>query len=145
MSIARLTCDLWPDLVNRMEIVEHAAQLVISRLGRHEVVEASDLVQRRNRASVKGRNTGARMTNQESEVELPQYVPRDHSGVVGLRIRVVRVRSLGGAIRGAVNGRSRGSHAPLDSAQGWCDGWRLSIRRNKIIGHVLDEQTLALD
>ena len=115
-SIGSLTCSCWPNLADGAKIIEQAAQLIVSRLGWHEVIEPSDPVQWRDTAAVVGRNTRTWVPDQEGEVEVPQCIPRDHGRVVGLSIRVERIRSLGGASRGTVDDRFDGSNATLDSA-----------------------------
>lgn len=57
------------------------------------------------------------MANQEGEVEFPQDVLRDDCGVVELRIRMVRIRSCGGTIRGTVDAGFRGPDATFLSLQ----------------------------
>lgn len=84
------------------------------------------------------------MANEKGEVEPSQNVPRDHSGVVGLSIRGIGIRSLSGAIRGTIGGGLGCPNASFDSAQRWRYGRRVPVRRNQVIGHVLDEKPLAL-
>lgn len=84
------------------------------------------------------------MANQKGEVEPSQNVPRDHSGVVGLSIRGIGIRSVGGAIRSTIDGGLGCPNASFDSAQRWRYGCRVPIGGNQVIGHILDEKPLAL-
>ena len=142
--IGALPCNLWPDLADRAKIVKQPAQLVVSRLGGHEVVKPGDLVQWRDTAAIIRRNARPWMSYQECEMEVSQRIPRDYGGVVGLSIRVVRIRSLGGTIRGTVDHGFGGPNTTFDSAYRWCNARRCSLRWEQVVGHILDQETLAL-
>jgi hypothetical protein len=96
LLLAVLTCKLGTNLAARTEVVEQATLLIVSSLGRHEVVETSDCVERGDRASPVARNAVLGVTDEEGEMELVQDVGRDNGGVsrlglcgVGIRRRVL--------------------------------------------------------
>lgn len=62
-ALRRAARDLGPDLVDGAQVVEDTAQLVVAGFGRHEVVEAGDGVEGRDRAAVVGRDAGARVAD----------------------------------------------------------------------------------
>ena len=108
-------CHSWPNLADRAEVVKQPAELFVTRLGRHEVVKPSDLVQWGDTASIVRWNARTWMSYQEGKMEVPQRIPRDDGRVVWLSIRIVRIRSPGGTIRGTVVHGLGGSNATLDS------------------------------
>jgi len=81
LLLAVLTCKLGADLTTRTEVVEQATLLIVSSLGRHEVVETSDCVERGDGASPVAGNAVLGVTDEEGEMELVQDIGRDHGGV----------------------------------------------------------------
>ena len=97
------------------------------------------------------------MTNQESEMETLEDLPRDHGRVARLGRRVVRERR---ALRRAVKidnhtGIARfyaglwvalvvGANAAFDLLQRWSKMGFLLLRWNNVVGDVLDEDAFAL-
>lgn len=72
------------------QVVEQPAQLVVPGLGGHELVEARQLAQRRDRAPVVGRDGPPRVPDQEGPVEATQHLGRHHRRVVLLGVVVCR-------------------------------------------------------
>ena len=86
------------------------------------------------------------VADQEGEVELGEEVFGEDGRVAGLafgRVRVgwdvLAVTSGDGAELGGV-----GSHAALVVYEGGGDLWGLVLRWHPVVGHVFDEDTLAL-
>ena len=155
------TGDSRPNLLLLAKKFEEAVKLIVSSLRWHEVIETSDLVERRNRAAPIGWNAVAWMTDQEREVKLLQDLCRYNCGVTELCLSVVRIRSLIATICSAVNaavvdsirntvhlsiGHSICSDALLSgfASEGWRDGCRLDFRRDEVVRNILDEETFAL-
>ena len=91
MSNCLLASDLGSDDASVLEIVENTALLVIPSFSRHEVVEASNLVKRRYRATPVAGNAVARVTNQKGEMELSEDFAGDDGRVARLRDCRVRI------------------------------------------------------
>lgn len=98
------------------EEVEEAYELLVSSLVGHEVVEAGNLVQRRDGTAVVGGNGAARMADQKGKVELPEDVERENSRILWL----------------------------VGAAERWRNLCRLAIGAEEIVGHIFYEDTLAL-
>ena len=151
--------DARPDLPDGAQVVEEAAQLRVAGLGGHEGVEAGHAVERRDGAAEVGRHAGARVADQEREVELGQQFRRDDGWVGGLSGgggvgggAGVRVDAVGGDISVDDDGGCRGfrprvvgTDAAFDPPQGGGDAGWLFVRRDDVVSDVLDEETLALD
>jgi len=97
------------DLVFLAEEVEDSAKLIITSLGRHEIVEASDFVQRWNGASVIRWDAVTRVSDQEREVKLLQNLCWDDSRVAWLCLRVIGVGNLVMTVRNPVRNPIGGS------------------------------------
>lgn len=81
LLLAVLTCKLGTNLATRTEVVEQATLLIVSSLGRHEVVKTSDCIERGDSASPVAGNAVLGVTDEEGEVELVQDIVRDNGGV----------------------------------------------------------------
>ncbi len=75
-----------------LQIIKDAAQLLIAGFGRHEIVEASHFVERRDRAAIVAGNTGPWMTDQEREMKFPKQGLRDNSRISRFYYRRIRMR-----------------------------------------------------
>lgn len=124
LPVRRAARDLRSDLADVAQVVKDAAQLVVAGFRGHEVVEAGDAVERRDGAAVVRRDAGARVTDQEGEVELVEDGGRNDGGVVGLGGRGVGVRRFGGVFRAAGPVRVRD---PVDLDGGGVGGGRSRI------------------
>lgn len=124
LPVRRAASNLRSDLADVAQVIEDAPQLVVAGFRGHEVVEAGDAVERRDGAAVVGRDAGAWVADQESEVELVKDGGRDDGGVVGLGGRGVGVRRLGGVFRAAGPVRVRD---PVDLDGGGVGGGRSRI------------------
>ncbi len=168
LPVGRASRDLRSDLTDVAQVVEDAPQLVVAGFRGHEVVEAGDAVERRDGAAVVGRDAGARVTDQEGEVELVEDGGRDDGGVVGLGGRGVGVRRLGGVFRvagpvrgrapvgldggGVGGGRSRSGETGaafradtfLGAEERRGDRGRFAVGRDEVVGDVFDKKALAL-
>lgn len=98
------------------EVVKETYELLVSSLIRHELVEASHLIQRRHRAAIVRRDSPSGMADQERPLELLQHFEWQNTGVTRF----------------------------LASTERWRNRRRLSIRRHEIVGHVFNEDALAL-
>ena len=158
VAIGVLPGDVGPDLADTAEIVEDAADFVVAGFGRHEVVKSRNFVERGDRATIVRRNAGSRVADQEGEVELLEDSRWNHGRVVWLRGGGVGIRRCGdcavGPVRtpvgldggGVGGGRSRGrqdravlcADALLSGQERGGDGGRFAVRRDEIVGNVLD-------
>lgn len=77
-----------PDDALVQQVVEEPAQLVVPGLGRHEVVEARELAQGRDRAAVVRGDGPPRVPDQERPVEAAHHLGRHHGRVVLLGVVV---------------------------------------------------------
>ena len=174
LTVGGAACDLRPDLADVTQVVEDAPQLVVAGFRGLEVVEAGDFVQGRDGAAVVGRDAGARVADQEGEVELPEDGGGDDGRVVGLGGRGVGVGWLGdvlgavGAVRGLQTvrvrapvaldgggvggGRGRGGEgraalradAFLGAEERGGDRGWCAVGRDEVVRYVLDEEAFAL-
>lgn len=152
------------------QVVEQPAHLVVPGLGGHELVEARQLAQGRDRAPVVGRDGPPRVPDQEGPVEAAQHVGRHHRRVVLLGVVVCRpvdetvCVSRGGrgivAVCGAVDETicvfcavdgpavvavDVGAVGQIVAAEeGGSDSGGLAIGREQIMSDVLDEDSLTL-
>lgn len=69
-AVGLLTGDLGPNDAGVLHVVKDAAEFVVASLFRHEVVEACDLVERRDGAAPVAGDAVLRVADQETEVEL---------------------------------------------------------------------------
>jgi len=165
LQVSVVTSEVWANLLVLDQEVEDSAELVIARLGGHEVIEASNGVQGWNSAAEVGWNAVTGVTNEESEVELLQDLCRDNGGISGLSSCVVWVRCLGmsigvpiGMAIGKAIGKAIGvainhtiglaicSDSLLHSlsSKGWSNGCWLSIGRDQVVRDILDEESFPL-
>ena len=165
LQVSVVTSEVWANVLVLDQEVEDSAELVIARLGGHEVIEASNGVQGWNSAAEVGWNAVTGVTNEESEVELLQDLCRDNGGISGLSSCVVWVRCLGmsigvpiGMAIGKAIGKAIGvainhtiglaicSDALLHSlsSKGWSNGCWLSIGRDQVVRDILDEESFPL-
>lgn len=137
-----LASDCWADMSPRLEEVEDAAKLVVASLAGIEVVKSGHLVERRDGAAEVGGDAAAGVADQECEVELLQDLLRDHGGVSGLGLGVVRVWSRRGGITVgdiAVRGMAIGSVAVGRSAIG------ITIRGVAVGSNTVGNSTVCAD
>ena len=160
-QFAMLASQSGSDLPLFAKEVEDSAKLIISSLRRHEVIEASHLVQGIDGAAPVGWDAVTRVADQECEVELLQDLCRYDGRISRLCGRAVRIRgfmmtvgdSVGEAISCPVrdpisctvhlSSRSNSLLGRL-SAERWGDGCKLSFRRDEVMCDVLDEETFPL-
>ena len=140
-----LSGNLWANLANFTEVVEDTALLVVASLGGHEVVEAGDLVERRHSAAEVAGDAVLWVTDEESKVELLQDIFRNDRGVTRLGLGGVGVRSI--TLARAIGRRGRlpiRANTALRGVQRRSDRCWLSLRRDQIVGDILDKDALAL-
>ena len=92
-SVRLLTGNLGTDSSSAAEVIKDSSLLIVASFSRHEVVEAGDIVERRNSASPVTRNAVTRMADKESKVELLEDLLWDDSWVTWLGDGRVRVGS----------------------------------------------------
>ena len=163
-----LAANLGSDEASVLAVVEESTQLDVSSLARHERVEAGPLHQRRDAAAVIAWNSELRVADQKGEVEALQDLPRHDGRVTRLGRRVVGERralrrAVGGSavhIDAGVPGGQRpleaktetamlvelifGADATPDLLERRSEVRLLVLRRDQVVGDVLDEDTLAL-
>lgn len=154
LQISMVASKSRPDLLILDKKIEDTAKFIVASLSGHEVVEAGDLIQWWNGAAEVGWDTVSWMTDEESEVELPQDLSWDDSGISRFGSRVVWVRCLGVAIGMAVDtigtiGIAIGytvclsvcANPLLDSlsAERWSNGRWLSLGWDQVVSDILDE------
>lgn len=172
VAVGLLSGDSGSDDAFVFQVVEDAALLVVAGLFRHEVVEAGNVVERWDGAAPVAGNAVDRMTDQKGKVKLLEDLFGDDGRVVWLGDGWVRIRCGGGGIGGIVDGmsiedrnrlfdwrdnglervftwndlllrRGLGTNTALWLLQRRGDGGRASIRRNEVVGDVLDEDLLV--
>ena len=144
VDVDALGCNLRAHLTNMLQIVKDASKLVIAGLGRHEVVEPRYLIEWWNSATIVRGNAVAWMANEKGEMELTQDFAGDHRWVSRLRFRSIWIRSKLPTVDHTIRRRLGRTNSSFLSSQRRGDRrWR-TIRRDKIIDHVLDEDALAL-
>lgn len=146
VAIGKLSSEFRTNLSVVAEVVEQTAELIIASFVRAEVVEPRHLIERWDGAAVVARDAVPRVANEKGEVEVGQEVPRDHSRVARLSLVRVRVRwPIPVGPRGdRGQSSSVGSDATLVVDERGSDlGW-LVVGRDPVLGHVLDEDALAL-
>ena len=86
------------------------------------------------------------MANQESEMEPLQNLFREYGRVARLWFCVVRVWRFLHFLHvvHTVGGRFGRSYSTFDPCTGGSNACRFPIGRDKILSHILDEETLAL-
>lgn len=99
--------------------VKQPHELLVPSLVGHEVVEARDLLQRRDRTPVVRGDGAARMADEEGEVKFAKDVERD-----------------GGWIHGVVLAAA--------TAEGVGNAGSVTVGGEEVVGHVLDEDALTL-
>lgn len=144
VDVVALGCNLRAHLTNMMQVVKDASKLVISGLGRHEIVEPRYFIEWWNSATIVRGNAVAWMADEKGEMELTQDFAWNYRRVPRLRFRSIWIRSklpTGGHTFRVRLGRTNSTFL---SGQRRGDGrWR-TIWRDEIIDHVLDEESLAL-
>lgn len=161
-TVRRAARHLRADLADLPQVIERAAQFVVAGFRGHEVVEARDAVERRDGAAVVRRDAGARVADQEGEVEPLEDGGRDDGRVVRLgggdvfhavgavRLRVrAPVRLDGGGVgggrgRGGEDGAALRADTFLRREERRGDRGRLAVGRDEVVGYILDEEAFAL-
>lgn len=157
-----LVGNLRTDLADILEVVKNPPQLIISCLARVELAESRDLVKRRNGAAIIRWDTGARMADQEGEVELLQDLRR-HDGwvawlcfgsvgegtfiAVGVSVSrsVNNVAGVMAVVVDTVSSLTFGSDAALwNSTKRWGDCGVLRVWWGEVVSDVLDKETFTL-
>lgn len=149
-----LAGNLGADLTDAAEIIEDPALLVVPCLFRHEVVEASNVIQRRDRAAEVAGNAVLGVSDQEGKVKLLQNICRNDGGVARLGLGIVWVWStflavsvgaIGSSVAvGSIRGEIVRADAALDGMQRRRDRGRLSRRGHQVVGDVFDKDSLSL-
>lgn len=122
--------------------VEEATEFVVAGFIGIEIVEAGNVVQRRDRATVVGWNARMWVTDEEGEMKLFQKLARDDGGIAILCSRckgkgcLALVMDSIGAIRSA--------NPTFLSMQRWRNFRWLRIWWNQVANHVLDEKSSPL-
>lgn len=157
-TVVLLAANLGTDHASVLAVIEEAAQLIVSSLFRHELVEACLLDERRYTASVIARNGVTRVANKEGEVELLEQLLGHDRRVAGLRRGIIWERWVGGT--GHRNARvciggvfhtaigtvrlAIGADTALRDAQRRCNARLLLVWWQEVMCDVFDENTLAL-
>lgn len=131
-------------LTDITQVVKDAPKLVVADLGRHEVIESSDFIKWWNGATVVRRYAVARMADEKCKMKLAQYVAWNNRWVSRLGFGSVGIRSNLRSVDHAIGVRLKRTDTSLFSGQRRSDRRRYTIRRNKIVNDILDEETLAL-
>jgi hypothetical protein len=130
----------WSNNALLPKIVKQDAELRISSLVHHEVLEARHIIQRRNGAAVERGDAAPRVTDEECKMVLLHHVQRQHRGVAGLSRTDALGVSIGDALLDTV-GRVTIGFVIAERRSNCCG---LSIRCHYVICHILDEDALSL-
>lgn len=144
VDVDALGCNLRAHLTNMMQIVKDASKLVISGLGRHEVVESRYFIEWWNSAAIVRGNAVAWMADEKREMELTQDFAWDYRRVSRLSFRTIWIRSRFPTIGNTIRVRLGRTNSSFLSGQRRGNRRRRTIRRNKVMDDVLDEDALAL-
>lgn len=126
--------------------VEEATEFVVAGFVGIEIVEACDVVQRRDRTTVIRWNAGMRVTDEEGEMELLQKLARDDGGIAILcsSCKGKGCLALVTDSIGAIWGSIWGANPTFLGMQRWRNFWWLRIWWYQVANHILDEESSPL-
>lgn len=149
----RLTasCNFGPNNAAVFEIVEYAAQFIVSGFAGHEIVEARDLVKGWNCASEIGRDTEFRVADEESKVKGLEKFFWDHGWIARLGLSLVGVQRDFGvhshailAIRRSGKASRGGTNPTFVADEGGSNGGWLAAGWDKVVRNVFDKDAFVL-
>lgn len=145
--------DLGSNLADAAKIFKDAADFVIAGFGRIELVESGNFVERRNRATVVGRDAVMWIADQEGKMEFREKVLGNNGGIVGFAFgriwegcrvfSAIFVVAIGLDPVDAIGG-FLGANTSLEAHKRRRDLCGLLARWDEVVNDVFDEEPFAL-